>query len=169
MPEKNDPEYNDQIFCPFAIYYYNDRLEYAYYSQSHQTELENGSNTIPTVFIDTEKDEKEEFEINVDNYIPSKDTKTLVQYIVPNRSCKINYSVALEINGKKLNSELTKNTEVKIKVPVYSIDEGIRERNEEAYNILKNNNIEESFYDSQNAFVETFKYDPEKWVENSSN
>lgn len=169
MPNKYDPEYGNQTFCPFAIYYDNDKLDYGYYSQGNNYEQEKGSSTIPIVYIDTEEDKQSEFNINIDNYIPSNETGTLVQYIVPNSSCVINYSIDIELNGKKVSNYLSENMEAKIKVPVYSINSGFSERNEKAYKLLESENIKESFRDSSNAFIEAFKYDPKQWIKSNSN
>lgn len=170
LSKDKDKKSQKNLFNPFDLFYDDDKLDYKYLSQGNPSDVPSGSNSIPIIFVEGENSKGKKYPININSILPKNDTECLVQYIAPDRSCLINYSIDLEINGKKMTSRnnVLKNKEVKIKVPRYSIEEGSKARNDAAYKILRAANIRESYYTSHNLFTDKFKYNPKIWINNNS-
>ncbi|NVN78024.1 hypothetical protein GM526_13245 [Enterococcus avium] len=160
----NSEKYLKQLSNQVFFYYEDGILNYGYFSQGKFEKEPAGINSIPIIYVDTSNTEANEYNINVNNRIGSKDTECLLQYIVPNRSCTLDYSIELKVNGKKMKSQELLNRNINIRVPVYSIEEGNRARNEEAFSYLIENEIDFLFVNYTNEFTSKFKYDPKKWI-----
>lgn len=166
--DKNRQSNNDmeQSFNPFALYYEDGELNYEYLSQGDGEIKIEGENTVPAIYVDVSNTDKKEYYINIDNVINGKQTECLMQYIIPNQSCKISYSIELEVNGKRIINPEFDSRQIEINVPIYIIEEGIRVRNEEAFLSLTNNNIEKISSQTKNKFTQDFLYDSKEWMKN---
>ncbi|MFQ9628157.1 MAG: hypothetical protein ACLR1F_10510, partial [Enterococcus avium] len=160
MREERAEQVNNNKFNPIYLYYKNNKLEYGYSSQGGSEEQPKDKNGIPVVYVDVKNYQNSEYPININSKIGNKGTTCLVQYIVPSHSCKIEYSVDFKINNEEINDDKKK---INIKVPMYKLEEGIRVRNEKAFNLLEKNGNEKLSIHENNDFTEQLKYNPEEW------
>lgn len=164
IAKPEDEKFKTELSNPFALYYKDNELNYEYLSQGNSLPSPSGTNNIPIVYIDGLENDKQEYPININNELKKNDTECLVQYIVPNRSCTVTYSIELEVNGRSIKNDLLTEKKMKVRVPRYSIEEDIRARNEEAFSELLKNDINRSTFSSKNSFTDKFKFDSRKWM-----
>lgn len=153
-------------FAPIALYVdKNDQLKYDYFTQGGDDVDISGEKTKPITYFNVNDSFPKSYPVNTNNIVSKKDTTCLIQYLIPDKSCKINFSLELDVDGKKMHNKKLRKNDIQIAVPQYSLEKGQRAYNSKAYEVLFSNGINESYKSYKNEFNETFGYDRKKWVE----
>lgn len=153
-------------FDPIVLYIdINNQLRYGYLIQGGGPGNLSGEKTIPNIYLNVNDNYPKAYPININNKVLKQDTTSLIQYLTPDKSCNIKFSLELEVDGKKLKNKESAEKSIQIIVPPYMLKSGHGAYNKRAFETLIKNDINESSKYSVNEFTKKFKYDRSKWVE----
>lgn len=162
---RNDTEQIRDHFAPFVLSYEKEKgFSYSYIGIGGGGGKGIPHTNNPVIFLDTDDAEKQTYDINIDSELKSQKTLALTQYIIPNSSSKINYSIKLMANGKIISDKKLSNIEVQVIVPYYKLEITDLEGHDAFFQALYEDEVEQANYQDNKLKVnQKFRYNSQEW------
>lgn len=161
---RNKNEQVKDFYTPFVLSYQKEKGFNYYYSGIGGGGRKIPRTNNPYIFLDIDDTKKQSYSINMDSELKSHETLALTQYIIPNRSCKINYTIKLKANGKMISDKKLSNIETTIVVPFYNLEISDIDGIKSFFEALYKDRIEQANYQDYNLMVnKEFRYNSKEW------